>query len=208
VVRAPAGIDLETLRGFEGASIVSAGAGVTEHPTQALLDLATIWNKAAGRSWETLAKQRWVLVGDLKRSRVAGSWARMAESLGMDLRWVSPADWKPDFVGKGQHWTDNLEEGLEGATGVICLRIQKERFQQGDAWDPGLLANYIKNYQIGPQHLRVGAGRWLMHPGPTNWGVELDAGLESYERSLIQEQVSHGLKLRSRLLFDLFATKS
>ena len=203
IIRASADVDLEALRSFHHGPVINAGAGMLEHPTQALLDLATIWNKTADRSWEKLKSQRWVMVGDLKRSRVAGSWSMLAEMLGMDLHFVSPPEWAPETLGKGQTWTDNLEKGIEGATGVISLRVQKERLSEGQTWNPGDLEKYVKNHQITEKHLKKGQGLWLMHPGPVNWGVELEAKLLDYEKSLILEQVSHGMKVRARLLYDL-----
>jgi aspartate carbamoyltransferase catalytic subunit len=203
ILRASADVDIESLRSFSVGPLINAGAGMMEHPTQALLDLATIWNKTAGRSWEALKKQRWVMVGDLKRSRVAGSWSALAEMLGLDLHFVSPPEWAPETLGPGQTWTDNLEKGLAGATGLISLRVQKERLAEGQTWKPEELAAYVKNYQITAKHLQKGDGLWMMHPGPVNWGVELEASLLNYDKSLILEQVAHGMKIRSRLLYDL-----
>jgi aspartate carbamoyltransferase catalytic subunit len=203
ILRSSAEVDIEALRSFSVGPLINAGAGVSEHPTQALLDLATIWNKTAGRSWEAMKRQRWVMVGDLKRSRVAGSWSAMAEMLGLDLHFVSPPEWAPETLAPGQTWTDNLEKGLQGATGLISLRVQKERFAEGETWNPRELEAYVKNYQITAKHLKKGEGLWMMHPGPVNWGVELEAGLLNYEKSLILEQVAHGMKIRSRLLYDL-----
>lgn len=208
VIRASAEVDIDALRNFEGGAIVNAGAGVKEHPTQALLDLATIWNLAANRSWKEVRAQKWVIVGDLKHSRVAGSWARMAKIMDLNISWVSPADWEPDFLAEGQLWSDDLEGSLKDATGVIALRVQKERFGHGESWDARALTSYIRDYQVTPAQMNVGKGLWLMHPGPVNWGIELEASLVNYGKSLIHDQVAHGLRLRSRLLFDLLHESS
>jgi aspartate carbamoyltransferase catalytic subunit len=202
IIRASADVDLDALRAFNKGPLINAGAGMLEHPTQALLDLATLWNRTADRSWDKLKKQRWVMVGDLKRSRVAGSWSRMAEMLGLDLHFVSPTEWAPETLGEGQTWTDDLEKGIEGATGVISLRVQKERLAEGQTWNPRDLENYVKKHQITQKHLEK-RGLWLMHPGPVNWGVELETKLLEYGKSLILDQVAHGMKIRSRLLYDL-----
>jgi len=203
ILRSSADVDIEALRNFTVGPVINAGAGMLEHPTQALLDLATIWNQTAGRSWEAVKKQRWVMVGDLKRSRVAGSWSALAEMLGIELHFVSPPEWAPETLAPGQTWTDDLEKGIKGATGLISLRVQKERFAEGESWNPRELAAYIKHFQITAKHLNQGEGLWMMHPGPVNWGVELEACLLDYRKSLILEQVAHGMKVRSRLLFEL-----
>jgi aspartate carbamoyltransferase catalytic subunit len=196
VVRASQGVDLEGLCSYSKGAIINAGDGVREHPSQALLDLATLWDKAAGRSWEKLQQQKWVIVGDLKHSRVAGSWFRLAKLLDIKLSWVSPAEWKPAFAdSEAVDWSSNLKPALEGVTGVMALRVQRERLDA--EWGADSLSDYVSKYQVTAELL---GNRFLMHPGPVNWGIEVSASLRSHSRSLILDQVERGLYLRTSLL--------
>jgi aspartate carbamoyltransferase catalytic subunit len=199
VVRASSQVDLLSLRDYQKAPILNAGDGMREHPSQALLDLATIWDRAAGRSWESLRGQKWVIVGDLKHSRVASSWAVLGEMMGLQLSFVSPADWKPDFLKKGQNWTSNMAEALDGATGVMALRVQKERLGGGETWTDAAMKQYVSGFQL-TQCLVSQKDLFVLHPGPVNWGVELALDIKTYEKSLILSQVERGLHMRASLL--------
>lgn len=203
VVRASQQVDLHSLKNYSKAPILNAGDGMREHPTQALLDLATMWNKTAERSWEKLRQQKWVIVGDLKHSRVAHSWAILADRLSINLCFVSPEEWKPSFLLSGQQWTSDLNEALSGATGVIVLRVQKERFGSDEEWGEGSLKNFVSKYQLSKKVLSK-KELFLMHPGPVNWGVELALEMKNYERSLLLAQVEQGLHMRSSLLNFFF----
>jgi aspartate carbamoyltransferase catalytic subunit len=199
VVRASSQVDLLSLRSYEKAPILNAGDGMREHPSQALLDLATIWDRVADRSWDKLRSQKWVIVGDLKHSRVAHSWAVLADKMGMNLSFVSPRDWKPDFLRAGQHWTSDLSEALEGAVGVMALRVQKERFGDEEKWNESATRDYVSRYQI-TRGLVDQKDLFVLHPGPVNWGVELALDIKTHSKSLILSQVERGLHMRASLL--------
>jgi aspartate carbamoyltransferase catalytic subunit len=193
VVRFPAGHSAESLRNFTEASIINAGDGVQEHPTQALLDLCTLL-QAHGNDFSKLKGLRLGIMGDLRRSRVASSWAKLAPRLGIELVLLSPESWKPDWAG-GLEWSSDRQKTLPTLNALMALRVQKERM---DAINEREMDDFIKHFRIAGKDL--GPKQWLMHPGPVNWGVELDLELRHDPRSLILRQVACGLALRSVVL--------
>lgn len=182
----------------EGFHVVNGGDGTREHPTQALLDLTTL--KSLTPKWDDLNKKTLCIVGDLRSSRVARSWAALAPKVGINLRLCSPAAWKPWHWGEGTFHTEKLKEAIEGADFVMALRVQKER-HSGDSL--GLhLEDYVRDFQISRNNLASNA--LLMHPGPINWGVELNSDLQNDNRSIIMLQVKMGLSLRKVVLSQIF----
>ena len=186
---------LAELQNLSGVKIINGGDGKREHPTQALLDLTTL---RSFYSWDQLKGKTLSIVGDLKSSRVAQSWSELAPMVGLNLRLISPLSWKPDW-GKNWEYFSSLKKGLEGADFVMALRVQKER-QNLD--DKEATADFIKNFQLKAEHLSK--EMMFMHPGPVNWGVELNEELQSNPRSLILLQVKYGVDLRRALLSEFF----
>ncbi len=195
VVRTASTEELLALRKLN-FSILNAGDGVGEHPSQALLDLLCLFNHF-GASWAKLAKKRICIVGNLSHSRVVNSWISLGKLLKFDLRLVSPKGWEP---ADRTNWSDDLKQGLDGCDVVMALRVQKERLSSGSSVS---LEQYVRQYQITSKLL---AGRPLMHPGPVNWGVELETPLREYGNSLILDQVRCGYYLRATLLNDFVAS--
>ncbi|HVJ65533.1 MAG TPA: aspartate carbamoyltransferase [Bdellovibrionota bacterium] len=191
VVRTTSTEELLALRAL-GVSVLNAGDGVGEHPSQALLDLLCLYAKF-GASWPKLLKQKLCIVGNLSHSRVVNSWIALGKLLGLSIELVSPKAWRPSLL-EDFRWSEDLEQGLEEATVVMALRVQRERLGTGSTAD---LHDYVSSYQITPKLL---AGRPLMHPGPINWGVELAPELREYANSLILDQVRCGYYLRATLL--------
>lgn len=177
------------------AALVNAGEGTRSHPTQALLDALTIRLHRARIEGLSVA-----IVGDIAHSRVARSTAAALRILGAeDLRLVGPAAFLPAPGELPGTPTSELAAGLAGADVVIALRIQRERMAAGTCPDP---ASYRRRYGLDIQTLTSKAKPdvLLMHPGPVNWGVELERELAGWRQSLIGEQVRNGVAVRMAVL--------
>jgi aspartate carbamoyltransferase catalytic subunit len=175
-------------------SVINAGDGIHAHPTQALLDALTL-REALG----TLEGRRIAIVGDVAHSRVARSNLHALRTLGARVRVGGPPAWVAGFV----EWSDvevvtSLPEALDGADAVMTLRVQAER---GAVEGVGSLADYVRDWRVDEERMALAApGAPLLHPGPTNEGVELTADLASGARSLIGRQVEHGVTIRMAVL--------
>lgn len=174
-------------------SFINAGSGATAHPTQALLDLYTL--RELGTPLENLNV---ALVGDLKHSRVVRSLIKLFGKMGLyNYRLVSP----PEFSLEGANSSmvvSNLAEGLVGADVVIALRVQKERFIEGERLD---LKAYQNSYCLRESIIeQCCPNAKIMHPGPMNRGVEIDSELADGPRSLIFKQVRNGVLVRAAIL--------
>ena len=184
------------------AAVINAGDGMHSHPTQALLDcLSLMQHYDAGI--EGLKGKRVAIVGDIVHSRVARSniWAHAL--LGNEVMLIAPETLLPDnfadrFPGKISIHR-NLEEGLEGADIVSCLRLQLER--QANHFIPSL-EEYTNKFFVSKKLLdRVAnAGYVVMHPGPINRGVEVETSLIDSESSLVCKQVENGVAVRMACL--------
>lgn len=199
VVRCKDNDDLVALSQISGISLINGGDGKREHPTQALLDLTTLRSLY---KWKELEGKSLALVGDLKSSRVAQSWSYLAPLVGIKLRLVSPFDWKPETWGQEASFFDRLEDGISGADFVMSLRVQKERHS---ATESEVTERFVRDFQINQANL--GSSAFLMHPGPTNWGVELNPELQKHPKSLILKQVKHGVDLRRAVLSHIMSAQ-
>lgn len=177
------------------SSIINAGDGAHEHPSQGLLDLFTIREIKGG-----IGGLKVVIVGDIRHSRVARSniWGFL--KLGAEVRIVGPATLIPnEFESLDVKIYYKLEEALEDADVVIMLRIQKER--QESEFFPSL-REYSKFYGLGLEKLRLAKEDVsVMHPGPINRGVELSSEVADNVNSVILEQVSNGIAVRMAMLY-------
>ncbi|NCN28655.1 hypothetical protein GW915_13910 [bacterium] len=173
-------------------NVISAGEGTFYHPTQAMGDVLAL-AKSWGMASVSMLKGKTLLIfGDLRHSRVAHSWFEMADLLGINLKLASPQEWMPEW-GAELNRSSNLKEGLLGADAVMALRVQTERHSgQGQG-----IASFEKSFQCTQDIL---AKRPLLHPGPTNWGVELAPELKKYENSLIRSQRQECYRVRTGLL--------
>ncbi|MDQ3033250.1 MAG: aspartate carbamoyltransferase catalytic subunit [Myxococcota bacterium] len=178
-------------------SIVNAGDGTHEHPTQALLDAFTI-RRAKG----TLAGLTVTICGDVAHSRVARSNAILLRLFGSEVRVVGPRTLMPSEAETlGVKVFDRLEPALEGADVVMVLRIQRERLE--GALLPSM-REYSRTFGIGPRTLAFAKDDAIvMHPGPMNRGVEIDPAIADGPRSVILEQVEAGLAVRMAVLYLL-----
>ena len=176
------------------APVINAGDGTNEHPTQALLDAATI-RRRLGR----IEDLKIAICGDIKHSRVARSNSRLLSRLGAEVRLAGPAELMPDGA---PHLS--VDEAIEGAEVVMMLRVQRERLEAdlGDA--PG---EFLRRYGLTAERLaRAAPGAVVMHPGPMNRGVEIDGAIaDDPDRSLITMQVAMGVAVRMACLELLLA---
>jgi len=179
------------------ASIINAGDGINEHPTQALLDAFTM-RRHLGR----LQGLTVTIAGDIRHSRVARSNAYLLSKLGATVRFAAPASLMPLDAGTlGAEVHHRLEPALEGADVVMMLRIQRER--QGNMNFPSL-REYFDFFGLTPERLDLAKpGALVMHPGPINRGVEIDSKVADGSRSVILDQVTNGVAIRMAILYLL-----
>jgi aspartate carbamoyltransferase catalytic subunit len=176
------------------ARVVNAGDGKHQHPTQALLDLYTM-REAFGR----LEGLQVAIVGDVAHSRVARSLVQALELVGADAILVGPPALLPAGLAPATHDIAAIAD----ADVVYVLRMQKERMLGGANFVPSL-REYTARWGITPARLRD--GQRVMHPGPMNRGVEIDARVADSDASLVADQVRAGLVVRMAVLYDLLTT--
>jgi aspartate carbamoyltransferase catalytic subunit len=176
------------------ARVVNAGDGKHQHPTQALLDLYTM-REAFGR----LEGLHVAIVGDVIHSRVARSLIQALRLVGADAILVGP----PALLPVGLAATSHDIAAIADADVVYVLRIQRERMLAGANFVPSL-REYTNRWGITPTRIR--SGQRVMHPGPMNRGVEIDARVADSDASLVVEQVRAGLIMRMAVLYDLLTT--
>ncbi|MEK6603123.1 MAG: aspartate carbamoyltransferase catalytic subunit [Nitrospirota bacterium] len=183
------------------ASIVNAGDGGHEHPTQALLDLYTLREKK--REFKGL---RLAIVGDIAHSRVARSNIYALTKLGAEVRVIGPPTMMPLEVERlGVKVFYDLDEGLRGVDVIMMLRLQLER--QGIALFPSI-REYSRLYCLTPERVTLAAPDALvMHPGPINRGVEIAPEVADSVSSVILDQVTNGVAVRMAVLYLLSGGK-
>ena len=171
------------------APVINAGDGTNEHPTQALLDAASMQ-----QHFQRLEGLRVAICGDIKHSRVARSNAKLLPRLGAEMRLAGPPELMPDGAPRL-----SVDEAIEGADVVMMLRIQRERLEQELGDEPG---EYLQRYGLTPERLaRAAPNAVVMHPGPMNRGVEIDSLVaDDPQRSLITLQVEMGVAMRMACL--------
>ncbi|AOW45697.1 aspartate carbamoyltransferase catalytic subunit [Acetobacter ascendens] len=176
------------------ASVVNAGDGMHEHPTQALLDALTI-----RRHLGTLAGLKVAICGDVSHSRVARSNIFLLTGMGSTVRLVGPPTLVPGAMKqRGVEIFHNMEEGLQDVDVVMMLRLQRERMSSG------LIPSareYFRFFGLDQRRLQLARKNALvMHPGPMNRGVEIDSLVADSSQSVIQEQVEMGVAVRMAVL--------
>ncbi len=180
------------------ASVVNAGDGAHEHPTQALLDCMTI-RQHKGRIEGLVV----AIVGDIAHSRVARSDILALSKLGAEVRVAGPATMlQPGLENLGCRTFTNVEEALEGADVVMMLRIQRERLGGESLFAD--TREYARTFGLNLQRLSLAKpDAIVMHPGPINRGVEMLPEVADGERSVILEQVANGVAVRMAVLYLL-----
>lgn len=179
------------------ASVINAGDGINEHPTQALLDMFTMREKKGG-----IKGLRVAIVGDIKHSRVARSNVFGLTKMGASVVTAGPNTLLlPEFEELGAKVTDNVDDAVSGADVVMALRIQLERQKSG--MFPSI-NEYHNFFGITEERIALAAPNALiMHPGPMNRGVEISTAVADCDASVIDEQVTNGVAVRMALLFML-----
>ncbi len=197
VIRHPVSGAPKILADLLRASIINAGDGAHEHPTQALLDLFTIREKR-GR----LQGLRAAIVGDILHSRVARSNIFAMQKMGMEVRVCGPPTLLPRHVeGLGVQKSIAIERAIADVDVIMMLRIQRERM--GAGLFP-TLREYSKLFGLNLDRLKMAKPDVLiMHPGPINRGVEIAPEVADGPFSIILDQVENGLAIRMALLYLL-----
>ena len=177
-----------------GCSVVNAGDGQHEHPSQALLDAYTLW-----RRWGTLEGKRVAIVGDILHSRVARSNLHCLKALGAKLVFCGPPTMLPLGLSTlGAEVTTDFDTALKGTDAVMMLRIQRER--QGDALFPTTAEYHARWGLTNERAAALEPQAVVLHPGPVNRGLELSPEVADGQRSLILEQVENGVAVRKAIL--------
>jgi aspartate carbamoyltransferase catalytic subunit len=177
------------------AHVVNAGDGKHQHPTQALLDLYTI-HEELGR----IDGLHVAIVGDVLHSRVARSNIQALVLCGARVTLVGPPTLLPRGIEAMGCETSTDIRAIEAADVVYVLRMQRERMEEGANYVP-TLREYSARWGVTPERLRP--GQKVMHPGPMNRGVEIDARVADAQDALIETQVRAGLVVRMAVLYDL-----
>ena len=179
------------------ASVINAGDGMHEHPTQALLDMMTMMEK-----FGKLEGLRVLIAGDIRHSRVARSNIYGLLKMGAEVRLFGPPPLVPrEFEKLGAKVFYDKKKALSDVDVVMGLRIQKERLKE--SFFP-TLREYRKFFAITPEDIGKLSDRVLiMHPGPVNWGVEMDYDIIKEKNNVILEQVTNGVAVRMSVLYHL-----
>ncbi|MBB4050506.1 aspartate carbamoyltransferase catalytic subunit [Devosia subaequoris] len=202
VVRHSAAGAVELLSQKVGCSVVNAGDGAHEHPTQALLDALTIRNHKG-----TLAGLTVAICGDIANSRVARSNLLLLGALNVRTRVIAPRTLLPAGI---EHLATevftNMEEGLRGVDVVMMLRLQHERAN-------GKMIPSVREYYrfYGLDEAKLACARpdaIVMHPGPMNRGVEIDPAIADSARAVITDQVEMGVAVRMAVLDALLPARN
>ncbi len=183
------------------ASVVNAGDGTNEHPTQALLDAFTIREKKG--KIEGLAIS---ITGDIIHSRVAKSNIYCLRKLGARVRLIGPPTLIPRELEKlGISIFHNMEDGVREADVLMMLRIQTER--QGKGFFPST-DEYSKNWGLNTERLALAKEDVIvMHPGPMNRGIEISSDIADGPKSVILDQVTNGIAVRMAVMYLLAGVK-
>lgn len=180
------------------ASIINAGDGAHEHPTQALLDMFTILQVHPDLKGRKIA-----IIGDISHSRVVRSNIIGLIKLGAEVTICGPKPLLPRFLETlGAHVSNNLEETLSWCDVAMALRIQMERMGAVTDLFPSL-REYHQLFGIKMEHLEKYPDFIIMHPGPINRGVEMESDVADSKRALILDQVTNGLAVRMAILYLL-----
>lgn len=194
IIRHPMGGAPYLLAKTVKASVLNAGDGLNEHPTQALLDMLTM-----RETFGSLKGLKVAILGDIKHSRVAKSNLFGLKTMGADVYMYAPETLIPKGIEQlGAKLCKSREEAIREADVVMGLRIQLER-QEAGAFPS--LGEYAANYGVDEKILGLAKPHAIvLHPGPVNRGVELTSGVIDHERSRIEDQVLSGVAVRMSAL--------
>ena len=179
------------------ASIVNAGDGTHEHPTQGLLDGYSVLEK-----FGTIKGLNYLIIGDIKHSRVAGSDIPLMLKMGAKVKVCGPPTLVPKYIEElGVTYEPNLKKALEWCDVANVLRIQLERT---DIKFIPSLREYSLSYGVNKELLdSIKKNITIMHPGPINRGVELNSDVADSKQSIVLQQVENGVAIRMAVLYLL-----
>lgn len=178
------------------ASVINAGDGINEHPTQALLDALSIEQNKGVLEGLTIA-----IIGDIYHSRVAKSNIYLLSQFNNRIRLIAPPTLIPDISGYDVEVFSDMDKGLSGVDVIMMLRIQLER--QGSAFFPSI-QEYFNFWGLDRRRLSLAKeDAIVMHPGPMNRGVEISSEVADSPQSVILEQVTNGLAVRMAVMYLL-----
>ena len=169
-------------------SIINAGDGAHQHPTQGLLDLFTLLEE-----WGSLEGKKIAIVGDIRNSRVANSDIELFLRFGADILLVAPPHFLPKTNLKKTH---NLKEAIEWADAIISLRTQTERHSSPTF---ASLKDYAQNFQITKELIKD-KDILIMHPGPVHRNIDISDEVLADKRCLVLKQVKNGVAVRGGIL--------
>ena len=184
-------------------TVINAGDGTHEHPTQALLDAFTI-RRHLGQDAGDLQGLRVAIVGDVLHSRVARSNVLLLQKLGAKVVLIAPPTLLPVGVASwGAEVSYSLDAEIESVDAIMMLRVQRERMD--DLYFP-TEREYSRNFGLNLERInRMKSEAIVMHPGPMNRGLEISADSADSPRSVIVEQVANGVSIRMAVLYLLLS---
>ena len=184
-------------------TVINAGDGTHEHPTQALLDAFTI-RRHLGQDAGDLQGLRVAIVGDVLHSRVARSNVLLLQKLGAKVVLIAPPTLLPVGVASwGAEVSYSLDAEIESVDAIMMLRVQRERMD--DLYFP-TEREYSRNFGLNLERInRMKSDAIVMHPGPMNRGLEISADSADSTRSVIVEQVANGVSIRMAVLYLLLS---
>lgn len=205
VIRHPASGAAHNLahRGWVSASIINAGDGQHEHPTQALLDALTIRQRLQAK--DDLAGVNVLIVGDISHSRVARSNIHLLKTLGASVEVAGPENLMPVGIAElGVRVSTDFDQSLSKRPEVVMmLRVQRERMQENQL---GSERDYAKLWSLGEERLsELKSDAVILHPGPMNRGLEIASAAVDDSRSAILQQVANGVSVRMAVLYQVLA---
>jgi len=171
--------------------IINAGDGTNAHPSQGLLDVFTLKEK-----FGSVSDLKICFVGDVKHSRVANSTIELLKLNGASVSIYAPDYFLPQNTSVFDNVFTSMNEAMENSNVVIALRVQKERLVDFNI----NLFDFSERFGVKAEVLANYPNTWLMHPGPVNYGVEIDVNVAKSNRSLILNQVENGVFIRMALL--------
>ncbi len=202
IVRHSSAGAVELLSRKVACSVINAGDGAHEHPTQALLDALTMRRHKGEISALTVA-----ICGDVLHSRVARSNILLLNALGARVRVIAPSTLLPSGIDKlGVEVFRRMDEGLKNADVIMMLRLQRERM--AGALVPSV-REYFRYFGLDAEKLKLARpGALVMHPGPMNRGVEIASEVADGPQSVIEEQVEMGVAVRMAVIEALIGPEA